>query len=158
MKVRYFAVDGRRQLHKTSQATVHALWGGEFCPQLLRHAVGNELRIVTVACNEHLFPIKIYLLRLPLCEGMFTAESHLTLQVFTMPDCVTPTEAFQYHSQGWPRDLLSQLAVALDVPRRDVQVPIDVGGPLLVAAALRVSPSEAQRYLSWEAEDGLLSA
>jgi hypothetical protein len=54
---------------------------------------------------------------------------------------------FQHHSDGWPRDFFTQLAIALDVPRKLLDVPFGIGGPLLVAAALRVSPRVATRFL-----------
>jgi hypothetical protein len=54
---------------------------------------------------------------------------------------------FAHHSDGWPPDFFTQLAVALDVPRSNLDVPFGIGGPLLVAAALRVSPKAAARFL-----------
>jgi hypothetical protein len=54
---------------------------------------------------------------------------------------------FLHHSEGWPFDFFTQLAVALDVPRQQLDVPFGIGGPLLVAAALRVSPRVATRFL-----------
>ena len=65
----------------------------------------------------------------------------------TMPDCVTPREVIEHHTDGWPRDFYTQLAVALDVPRSMLSVPLGVGGPLMMAAALKVTPREAMKYL-----------
>ena len=107
----------------------------------------NELRLVSVVCDRKLLPQKIYLLRVPLTDGRFTQENYLTLQIFTMPDCVTPQEVARHHGGGWPQDLLRQLAIAVDVPLRQLEVPVRIGGPLLLAAALRVTPDEALRYL-----------
>jgi hypothetical protein len=76
----------------------------------------------------------MYLLRVPLTEGRFTAEDRLTLLAFSTPDCVTPAEAARHHTEGWPRDLFRQLAVALDVPAAALRVPLGIGGPALVAA------------------------
>ena len=39
------------------------------------------------------------------------------------------------------------MAVALDVPRKMLDVPFGIGGPLLIAAALKISPKSAARYL-----------
>jgi hypothetical protein len=64
-----------------------------------------------------------------------------------MPDCVTPREVIEHHTAGWPRDFFTQLAVALDVPRRMLDVPLGIGGPLLTAAAMRVTPKQAIKYL-----------
>jgi len=33
------------------------------------------------------------------------------------------------------------------VPRKDLDVPLGIGGPLLTAAALKLSPKQALRYL-----------
>jgi hypothetical protein len=100
-----------------------------------------------MVCDRRLLPQRIYLLRVPLTQGRFTQENYLTLQIYTMPDCVTPQEVARHHGGGWPSDLLRQLAVAADVPLAKLQVPVRIGGPLLLAAALRVSPQEALRYL-----------
>jgi hypothetical protein len=105
------------------------------------------LRLVSVACSRELLPRKIFVLRLPLVDGAFTPESYLTLQAFSRPDCVTPRELLMHHTGGWPTDFFRQLAVALDVPVSSLGVPLGVGGPLLLAARLRVTPHEALRHL-----------
>jgi hypothetical protein len=69
------------------------------------------------------------------------------LRSYTMPERVTALEAFHHHSEGWPADFFTQMAVALDVPRAQLDVPFGIGGPLLIAAALRISPKSAARYL-----------
>jgi hypothetical protein len=71
----------------------------------------------------------------------------MTLQLFSLPDCVTPEELARHHTAGWPADFFGQLAVALDVPASALGVPLGVGGPLFLAAALRVTPRQALRYL-----------
>ena len=147
MKLRYFISDEHGQLRKVRRASVEALWEGHCRADALGCKEASELRLVSVVCDRKLMPRKIYLLRLPLTAGQFTQENYLTLQVFTMPDCVTPQEVARHHGGGWPRDLLRQLAIAADVPLAQIQVPVRIGGPLLLAAALRVTPSEAMRYL-----------
>ena len=87
------------------------------------------------------------MLRLPLTNGLFTEESYLTLRLFTRPDCVTPGELVEHHTEGWPRDFFQQLAVALDVTVSNLDVPLGVGGPLFLAAALEVTPRQALRHL-----------
>ena len=52
-----------------------------------------------------------------------------------------------HHTEGWPIDFFKQLAVVLDVTRKDLDVPLGIGGPLLMAAALKLSPKQALRYL-----------
>lgn len=147
MKLRYFIITSQGQLTKVRKARVEALWRGRLGAQALGCSEKNELRLVSVLCDDRLLPRKIYLLRLPLSDGRFTRESYLTLRIFSMPDCVTPAEVIQHHTDGWPRNFFGQLAVALDVPRSHLEVPVGIGGPLLMAAALKVTPRQAMRYL-----------
>jgi hypothetical protein len=147
MKLRYFIVAGQGQLVRVRRAQVEALWRGWVKGPDLGGPATNELRLVSVLCDDRLHPKKVYLLRLPLTDGCFTRESYLTLRIFSMPDCVTPREMIQHHTDGWPRDIYRQLAVALDVPRSHLEVPLGIGGPLLLAAALRVSPRKAVKFL-----------
>ena len=147
MKLRYYVVDQGGQLRKVRRAAVEGLWEGGRRAEELGCSDQSELRLVSVVCDKDLLPQRIFLLRLPLTQGQFTQENYLTLQIYTMPDCVTPREVAQHHGGGWPNDLLKQLAVAADVPLARLRVPIRVGGPLLLAAALKVSPTQALRYL-----------
>jgi hypothetical protein len=147
MKLRYFVIDNQGRLHKARKSAVEALWEGTCRADVFGCQEGSELRLVSVVCDRKLIPQKVYLLRLPLTQGQFTQENYLTLQIFTMPDCVTPQEVARHHGGGWPPDLLRQLAIAADVPLRSLEVPVRIGGPLLLAAALRVTPDEALRYL-----------
>ena len=147
MRLRYFLVDGRGQLQRVSQAAVQGLWEGRVRADALGGPPGNELRLVSVVCDERLLPTKCYVLRLPLTGGRFLEENYLTLRIFARPDCVTQHELFDHHTAGWPRDFFQQLAVALDVPTASLHVPLAIGGPLFLAAALRVTPREALRYL-----------
>lgn len=147
MKLRYLFVDHHGQLVKIRRSFVEALWRGELEAAELGGLDQSELRLVSVLCDDRLLPQKIFLLRLPLSEGRFTKANYLTLRVFTMRDCVTAREVIQHHTDGWPVDFFRQLAVALDVPLRDLEVPLGIGGPLLMAAALRTSPKRAVRYL-----------
>jgi hypothetical protein len=146
MKLRYLFVDRFGQLVKVRRSRVENLWRGDLRAQDIGSVEGSELRLVSVLCDDRLLPRKIFLLRLPLSEGRFTKENYLTLQIFSRPDCVTPREVIAHHTDGWPRDFFRQLAVALDVPRKDLNVPLGIGGPLLMAAALKLSPRQALRY------------
>ena len=147
MKLRYFIVDRIGQLAVARRAQVQALWDGDIPAELLGSDSLTELRLVSVLCDSKLRPRKIYLLRLPLSNGEFRKENYLTLKIFSRSDCVTPREVIHHHTHGWPQDFFSQLAVALDVPRRDLEVPLGIGGPLLMAAAMSVTPKQAMRYL-----------
>ena len=147
MRVRYFFVDARGQLQKVSQASVEGLWEGRLRADARGCPLASELRLVTVVCDARLLPRKCYVLRLPLTCGRFTEENYLTLRVFARPDCVTDRELFDHHTEGWPRDFFRQLAVALDVPLSGLHVPLAVGCPLFLAAAMRLTPQQALRYL-----------
>jgi hypothetical protein len=147
MKLRYMVIDERGQLRKVSQSAVKGLWEGRRRAETLGCPSCNELRLVSVVCDDDLLPQRIYLLRLPLMQGKFTEESYLTLQLFARPDCVTPNELARHHMAGWPLDFYRQLAVLLDVPISSLNLPLGVGGPLFLAAALRLTPRQALRYL-----------
>jgi hypothetical protein len=147
MKLRYLIVDGRGQLRKASQAAVEALWHGRCRADALGGADATELRLVSAVCDDRLLPAKIFLLRVPLTDGAFTAEDQLTLHIFTRSELVTAREVVAHHGEGWPDDLLRQLAVALDVPAAGLGKRLRVGGPLFLAAAMRVTPHQALRYL-----------
>jgi hypothetical protein len=147
MRLRYFLVDACGQLQRVSQASVLGLWEGQLRADDLGGPPGTELRLVSVVCDERLLPRKCFVLRLPLTGGRFLEENYLTLRIFARPDCVTQHELFGHHTAGWPRDFFQQLAVALDVPVAGLHVPLAVGGPLFLAAAMRVTPREALRYL-----------
>lgn len=147
MRLRYFIVDRAGQLRKTSAVLVEDLWHGRIQAEALGCTTQNELRLVSVLCDNHLLPRRVYLLRVPLSEGRFTAAGYLALRAFADPDCVTPQEAIEHHTDGWPTDFVRQLAVALDVPVGHLDVPFSIGGPLLLAAALRVPPEQTLRYL-----------
>ncbi|MBX9678919.1 MAG: hypothetical protein K2X38_09140 [Gemmataceae bacterium] len=147
MKMRYLIVDAEGQLALVRRRQVERLWRGRLKAQDLGSSQRNELRLISVLCDEQFLPKRIYLLRLPLTGGRFTRLNYRILRVFSMPECVTPKETATHHTTGWPNDFYKQLAVALDVPVKQLQVPMGVGGPLLMAAAMRVTPSEALRYL-----------
>ena len=147
MKLRYYVVDRRGTLQRARHGRIQELWDGKCRSDALGVANDHELRLVTAVCDDDLTPQKLYLLRLPLTGGKFTEEDYLTLRIFTMPDCVTPREVIDHHGRGWPADLYRQLAVALDVPVASLKVPVRIGGPLMLAAALRVPPRKTRRYL-----------
>jgi hypothetical protein len=147
MKLRYYVVDGEGQIRKVSSTAMDGLWEGRVRAEMLGSPGKTELRLISALCDENLQPHVIYLLRVPLTDGLCTAESQLTLQIFTMRDCVTSKEVVQHHGSGWPRDLRRQLAVALDVSLARLCVPIRIGGPLYLAAAMGVRPHQAVPYL-----------
>ncbi len=147
MMLRYFVVDDSNRLRKVSQSAVRSLWNGSHGARALGASDDHELRVVTVLCDDAILPKKVYVLRVPLSGGMLTEAGRLALQAFARADCVTPEEAVRHHTAGWPADFFPQLAVALDVPVAHLSVPLAVGGPLLLAAAMHLSLSRAVRYL-----------
>ena len=134
MKLRYFVLDATGQLRKARSAAVRALLDGQLGTEHFRAGGGRELGLVTAVCGDDLVPRDIYLLYVPVTKGRHTAADNLTLRAFADPECVTPAEAVAHHAGGWPRDLIRQLAVALDVPAAGLDDVLDVGGPVLVAA------------------------
>ena len=147
MNMRYLLVDGDNQLKLVHREHVEAIWRGRVHVSEFGCADRTELRLISVMCDKRLLPQRIYLLRMALTAGYFTRRNYRVLRSFAMPSRVTAQEMFQHHSEGWPRDFFTQMAVALDVPRSLLDVPFGIGGPLLVAAALRVSPRIAVRFL-----------
>jgi hypothetical protein len=147
MKLRTLFVDRHGQLTVIRRAAVEALWQGRLSAGELNGPDPCELRLASVLCDARLVPRKIFLLRLPLTGGLFTRANYRTLRSFSMPSRVTAHEMFVHHSDGWPTDFFPQLAVAMDVPKAFLDVPLGIGGPLLMAAAMRVPPREAVRYL-----------
>jgi hypothetical protein len=147
MKLRYLIVDDNQQLRLIRRKEVESIWRGQ--APVCQFGIGNrsELRLVSVVSNDRLLPERIYLLRLSLTNGYFAHRNYRALRSFAMPSQVTAQEVFRHHSEGWPRNFFTQLAVALDVPRTSLDVPFGIGGPLLIAAALRISPRHAVRYL-----------
>jgi hypothetical protein len=145
MQIRYFAVDQLRQLIIVPNKAFAQLWQGKIAAATLGEFGDREFPVISVICDDDLLPKKMYLLRMPLLAGHFTEESLYTLRLFSRADCVTPREAFNHHSSRWPKDLFRQLAVALDVPVAGLNVPLGIGGPLLVAATMRINPREALR-------------
>jgi hypothetical protein len=147
MRLRYFVVDVDGRLWKAPRSAVLALWDGKGTAAGLGCPGVADLRLLSALCDDDLLPRRLYLLRLPLSHGRFTPEDYLTLRAFTRRDCVTAKEVVRHHATGWPDDLRRQLAVALDVPATQLDVPIRVGGPLFVAAARGVTPHQALRFL-----------
>jgi len=147
MKMRYLLVDGDDQLKLVHREHVEAIWRGRLHVANFGCTDWTELRLVSVLCNDELLPQRIFLLRVALTDGYFTRDNYRALRSFAMPSRVTAREMFQHHSEGWPSDFFTQLAIALDVPRAHLDVPFGIGGPLLVAAALRVPPRIATRFL-----------
>ena len=147
MKLRYYVVDGEGQLRKVSPAAWMACGRGG-CKPGRWAAPARPSCAWSASCATITFTLTSSTsCAVPLTDGVCTAESQLTLQIFTMRDCVTSRELVEHHGAGWPADLRRQLAIALDVPLARLCVPLRVGGPLYLAAAMGVRPHQAVPYL-----------
>jgi len=147
MKLHYYTVDDKGRIRRVSQKVMEDLWDGRVGADTLGCTSKTELRLVSVLCDNKLWPRTIYLLRVSFFDGTSTPENQLTLQIFTMRHFGTAEEVAQHHGGGWPVDLLRQLAVALDVPLSGLSVPVRIGGPLFLAAATGLTPSQARQLL-----------
>jgi len=133
MRLRFFAADRRGRLLKVRPRHVDGVINGRISVAILGCRGVHTLPLVTAACDGRLRPQAIYLLRVPLTGGRFTAADELALRALVSPASATPHEAATHHAAGWPVDLVRQLAVALDVPVTGLAVPFAAGGPVLDA-------------------------
>lgn len=147
MRIRYFIADRDDTIHRVSARLAQGIWNGDRSASELPFAVDDELALITVLVDDNLQPQVCFLLRFPLTDGVTTERSHLTAfeameevkhQRFEHP-------AAQHQLQGWPANWRQQLAVALDVPMRDVR-RIGVGGPLPLSDLLGVPIPSLLRY------------
>jgi hypothetical protein len=142
--LRYFVLDADGQLRKARPKRVEATLDGRMSSADLGCPGVRSLFLATVVCDAALLPRAVYLLRVPLTHGRFTASDELTLRTLASPSCVTPHEAATHHGAGWPQDLVRQFAVALDVPVSGMAVPFAAGGPVLDAVVRRGSMRQSQ--------------
>ena len=134
MNLNFYIVDQDGQLRRTPREAVEDCWHGRAEVDVLGYPVGDELRLVTVLCNDDLEPIVTYFVRLDVESGRITDESKL--QAFeamrTRHRRRYDNDTAQRQFRGWPPDWQRQLAVALDVlPARLKR--IGLGGPLLMS-------------------------
>ena len=135
MFLRYLVVDSMEQFRLVDSCAVEDVWNGRRDVEVLGHPIGNELRLVTVVCNdEDLVPRKCFFLRAKLEGGRITNASR-----FDAYDSMTEHSrgtydilAEDHQLDGWPDDWYQQLAVALDVPVGELR-RVGIGGPLLMA-------------------------
>lgn len=135
MLLRYFLVDTDDQFRIVPREAVEDVWAGRRTIRVFDWPVGDELKIVSVLCDEDtLDPKMCFFLRTELKNHEITDESR-----FQAYEAMTrhnqrryDTEAANFQLAEWPRNWQSQLAVALDVPVVNLK-RIGVGGPLLMA-------------------------
>ena len=135
MLLRYFLVDIDNQFRLVSRHAVEDVWAGRRTVRVFDWEVGDELKIVSVLCDEEtLEPKMCFFLRTDLEDLEITDESR-----FQAYDAMTrhnkrryDTGSANHQMAEWPHDWQQQLAVALDVPAMDLK-RVGVGGPLLMA-------------------------
>ena len=146
MRLRYFVADGDR-LRRTPQAVVEDLWTARRKATELKFPPGDELLIFTVLCDNDLHPKICYFLRLELTDGTITEASRRcalrAVQEGNLRNLDHPSVLYQL--SGWPSDWQQQLAVALDVPARELN-KIGIGGPLPISSILGLSLKESLRH------------
>ena len=134
MQLSYFIVDAHHQLQRVPRQTVESLWQSACTVDEFGFAVGDELRLVSVLCDENLLPAVCYFVRLGLQDGRITNDSRIEAY-----EAMTARHRRRYDHPaarrqfvGWPADWQRQLAVALDVPARQL-TRLGLGGPLLMS-------------------------
>jgi len=135
MLLRYFVVDGSNQFRRVDRDVVEEVWNEQRLTDDLDWPIGDELRIVTVLCDEEsLAPQVSFFLRTELVGGEITEESRNEAY-----EAMSRHQGRRYGSRaahhqlaGWPQDWQRQLAVALDVLPGELR-RIGIGGPLLMA-------------------------
>jgi hypothetical protein len=118
----------------------------------------DELRLVTVICDDDLHPAYIYLLTLALQGGWITEGSRQDAVSFIINESrwgggnekqrAAWIATLNTHLQDLPQKFGCQLAAALDVPLSEViQAPLAVGGPLPVSLQMGISVDALLRYI-----------
>ena len=128
-------MDVDNQFQLVDQDVMEDTWNGRATTEELPFAVADELRVVTVLCDEDsLAPKMCFFVRTELEKGLITDKSR-----YAAYDAMTQHNQRLYDVDdengqfaGWPSDWQSQLAVALDVPAVEIN-RIGIGGPLLMA-------------------------
>ena len=134
MQLWYFVFDRDQQLRRVSREAMEALWERRCTAGDLGCEVEGELRLISVLVDHDLMPIVCYFVRLALDQGRITSESKI--EAF---EAMSNQQRRRYdhpsaHRQfaGWPPDWQRQLAVALDVPAKQLN-KLGLGGPLLMS-------------------------
>jgi hypothetical protein len=147
MQIRYFVVDAHQQLFQARKKTVEGLWRGRLTAADLGCPVGDELRLITVVCNEKLLPRMTFFLRVDLEDGRPTDRSRIEAY-----EAMTHSSGRRYDHptakkqfEGWPNDWRTQLAVALDVPIGQLQ-RVGLGGPLPMSDVWGISLEKVLDY------------
>lgn len=153
MQVRYFVVDAEGRLFQARKKLVEEVWRGRRTADELGCLVHDELRLITVVCDEKLLPRMTFFLRVELRHGRPTDRSRIEAY-----EAMTHSSGRRYDHpaarkqfEGWPPDWRSQLGVALDVPICQLQ-RVGLGGPLPMSDVWGISLDKVLDY--FELADG----
>ena len=91
MKVRYFVVDREGRLTTASQAAVKAVWDGKRDAAAFGDIAPDELRLVSVLCDDQLVPMKVFFFRLTLSAAYFTENARDSLRRMAVQQMPDPT-------------------------------------------------------------------
>jgi hypothetical protein len=140
MKLRYFVVDEANELCSASAKTLEGIWSGRWPAEKLGLLIRDELRVVTIVCDDDLNPKVCYFLRLDLQKGAVTDDSRIrALEAVEESNKSNLDHPAVVHQLArWPRDWRCQVAVALDVPAAAVN-NIGIGGLFPLADLLGIS-------------------
>lgn len=147
MQLFYFVVDDHQQIWKAPPDEVERLWQGQGRADKLDFEVGDELRLISVLCDEEIQPKICFFLRADLQNGRVTTASRIdAYEAVGNPGRRRYDHpAAQRQFTGWPEDWQTQLAVALDVPAWDLR-KIGIGGPLLMSDLWGISVAKVLEY------------
>jgi hypothetical protein len=154
MQLRFFIVDQAGQIRKVSRDSVESLWSGQRTAAELECSVDDQLRLMSVLCDEDLLPVICYFARLQLTAGVIAEESRIeAFEAISMQRRRRYDHPLaQRQLAGWPKDWQHQLAVALDVPVAMLN-KIGVGGPLLMSELWGVPLDKVLEYFEEAAEE-----
>ncbi len=156
MLLSYYVVDTEHQLRRVEREVVEEVWSGDRSASALDHDVGDELRVISVLCDDaELQPQICFFVRAQVRDGAITEQSrHEAYEALTVhqrrdADIYPDSEQFE----GWPNDWQRQLAVALDIPAIRLQ-KVGVGGPLVMSDLWGYSIDRILEYFDEATEHG----
>jgi hypothetical protein len=150
----YFVVDSSGQIRRVPRGDLEAVWRGECRSADLAWELADELRIVSVLCDEdNLSPLMCFFAWTELRDGWITDESRC-LAYDAMGDRHEPANGRAANRQlvGWPDDWQHQLAVALDVPTSQLR-RVGVGGPFIMSDLWGITVEKVLEYFEDACEE-----
>ena len=102
MQLKYFVVDADERLWQVSRYTVEDLWKNHATSDEFDFNLEEELRLITVLCDERLLPVVTFFVHLQLEQGRITDESRVeAFEAMGNRDDVTSAKRQFF---GWPDD------------------------------------------------------